>query len=205
MRFLLALSALAMSRALVFVEVYDRDNALVASASVALPDGVAQRGDFVMHNLPKGEGGLPWKYTKMVMRGVDVPVVTELAGLRSQLPSTVWTLTHVRASGEAREDDAGLLDVTAADGDTLRWRLWAMADLVKARKTRATPSPAAAPAAPPADVADDEDDSAALARERSGQREKDVGGEFVVTVEEQEGGAAAAGGEGGDAAAAGEL
>jgi hypothetical protein len=182
---------LSLASALVSVEVYDRENALVARAEVALPGGAAQRGDYVMHNLPKGAGGLSWKFTKMVMRGVDVPVVTELAGLRSQLPSTAWTLTHVAADGAARSDDAGLLDVTVEDGDTLRWRLWAMGDLVKARKARATPTPApAAPAVPPTDAGDDEEDDAdALARERKSQRAKDVGGEYVVTIEEQEGGA----------------
>lgn len=195
MRILSLFAFLSCSLAAVNVDVYNLEGALVAHAMVPLPGGAPQRGDYVMHNLPKNQ--LTWKYTKMQMRGEDIPVVTELAGLRSHLPSTVWALTHVKGGGGGaggERDDAGLLDVTAEDGDTLRWRLWTMGDLVKARKARATPTPAPTPTAPPAEAADDEDDAAVLARERSGQRAKDVGGEYVVTVEEQEGGAPAEGG-----------
>ena len=184
------LSILASALAAVTVEVYDRDGRLAASASVPLPAGTPSvRGDYVMHNLPKG--ALTWKYTKMQMRGEEVPVVTELAGIRSTLPATVWALTHAPAGGGGDRDDAGLLDITVADGDTLQRRLWAMGDLVKARKARATPAPTLKPAPPQAAAdEDEEDDAAALARERRGQREKDVGGEYVVSIEEQEGGSA---------------
>ena len=179
----------------VTVEVLGRDGARAAVVDVPLPSGAPLRADAIMHSLRPEQ--LAWKFTRLSDgKGGEIPVVTELAGLKSQLPATAWTLTHVRAGGGGERDDAGMLDVLAGDGDTLRWRLWGLAELAKARRERATPTPPPAPAAPAAEEDEDEDDAAALQRERSSKRAEEQRKPREVRVVEEEGGAGAARGAG---------
>ena len=132
------------------VVVQDLSGAEIARAEVPVPPPYVP-GRSAMTSL-HASGALKWKYTAM---GADqIPVVTELAGLRSSLPRTAWILTHVPAGGRPRRFNVGMGDVDVRAGDVLEWRLWSLADM-----------PPAEPAPPDTrgdeDAAEDADDDEA--------------------------------------------
>ena len=166
----------------VTVEVYGLDGGLIKSESVLLPKPTV-RGDFVMHSLDKS--ALPWKYTKMHLSGKELPVVTEIVGLKAAMPATAWILTLVGSDG-ARKENVGMMDIEVNDGDTLSWRYWNVGELAKASRKAATPVPT--PAQMSKEEEDDEDDAAVLARERTRELELERSQPKEVEVLEIDGG-----------------
>ena len=155
------------SSARVAIEVFGLDNEPLGSQTVTVPDDGVARGDTVMHL----SHGLKWKYTKMALPGgKELPVVTEILGLKVAMPATAWVLTHRKAGG-GEDWNVGMAAIEPRDGDALHWRAWSMAKLTAESKARAASAPpkqqppAPAPAQEDADE-DDEDDAAVLARER---------------------------------------
>ena len=180
MLLLCALLGLAHS-AQVSVEVYDLTNALLASQQVAFDAEAPTLGTAIMHNTK----GLGWKYTKISMGTREVPVVTEISGLKAEMPATAWVLTHVEAGG-AEHANVAMGDVAVRDGDTLQWRFWSLSELAKSRaakKLGATPTPT-----PPAEEEDEgASDAEVLARERLRAEPLSNTGPREVGVVEEEG------------------
>ena len=158
---LFSLCVAAASQGTVTVEAYDIDNALLASQAVPLPAEGASGAD-VMH----ATKGLNWKFTKVTMGAREVPVVTEIAGLKATMPVTAWVLSH--RSGESLKENVAMGDLRPRDGDVLVWRYWTLSALAAANKAKAQASPATPTPAPaaPAEEEDDASDAEVLARER---------------------------------------
>ena len=178
---LCTLLALAHS-AQVNVEVYDISNALLASQQVAFASGEAPTlGTAIMHSTK----GLGWKYTKISMGTREVPVVTEISGLKAEMPATAWVLTHREAGGEEHANVA-MGDVAVRDGDTLQWRFWSLSELAKSRAAKKL---GAAPTPPPPAEEEDEgaSDAEVLARERQRAEPLSNTGPREVGVVEEEG------------------
>lgn len=148
----------------VAVEAYDLENALLARQEVEVAEGAS--GADVM----QGTKGLGWKFTKVTMGAREVPVVTEIAGLKASMPVTAWVLSH--RSGDSTSENVAMGDVRPREGDVLHWRFWSLSALAAATKAKAkvqgsaaTPTPTAAPA-PAEEEDEDASDAEVLARER---------------------------------------
>lgn len=156
---LLSLCAAARASQTVTVEAYDLSNALLARQSVELAEG--DSGAEVMQKTK----GLGWKYTKVTMGTREVPVVTEISGLKASMPVTAWILTHT--SGDSSSENVAMGDVRPRPGDVLHWRCWSLSALAAANKgKKSTPKPAPTPAPGAEEEDEDASDAEVLARER---------------------------------------
>jgi len=105
------------------VNVLDLDGRPLASATLAVPPGGFVPGFAAMSMLHE-RGTVRWKYTSMG----EQPVVTEINGVKSELPRTAWILSTT-SKELGTQFNVGMREVDVRAGDVLLWQLWNIADL----------------------------------------------------------------------------
>jgi hypothetical protein len=106
------------------VNVLDLDGRPLASATLAVPPGGFVPGFAAMSMLHE-RGTVRWKYTSMG----EQPVVTEINGVKSELPRTAWILSTTSKELGSTQFNVGMREVDVRAGDVLLWQLWNIADL----------------------------------------------------------------------------